>query len=55
MIAVLLGVFDFADQIGPAVLVLLATQALHVGTRGYGLLLAVTAVGGVAGTWCARR
>ncbi len=34
---------------GQAVLVLLATQTLHVGTRGYGLLLAVTAVGSVAG------
>ena len=49
VIAVLLGVFNFANQMGQAVLVLLATQALHVGTRGYGLLLAVTAVGSVVG------
>jgi MFS family permease len=49
VVAVLLGVFNFASQMGQAVLVLLATQTLHVGTRGYGLLLAVTAVGSVAG------
>jgi len=49
VVAVLLGVFNFANQMGQAVLVLLATQTLHVGTRGYGLLLAVTAVGSVIG------
>jgi MFS family permease len=49
VVAVLLGVFNFGNQMGQAVLVLLATQTLHVGTRGYGLLLAVTAVGSVAG------
>jgi MFS family permease len=49
VVAVLLGVFNFANQMGQAVLVLLATQTLHVGTRGYGLLLAVTAVGSVLG------
>jgi MFS family permease len=49
VVAFLLGVFNFANQMGQAVLVLLATQTLHVGTRGYGLLLAVTAVGSVIG------
>ncbi|MGD0245128.1 MAG: MFS transporter [Streptosporangiaceae bacterium] len=49
VVAGLLGVINFANQMGQAVLVLLATQTLHVGTRGYGLLLAVTAVGSVAG------
>jgi MFS family permease len=49
VVAVLLGVFNFANQMGQAVLVLLATQTLHTGTRGYGLLLAVTAVGSVLG------
>jgi len=49
VVAVLLGVFNFANQMGQAVLVLLATQVLHVGTRGYGLLLAVTAIGSVVG------
>jgi MFS family permease len=34
---------------GQAVLVLLATQTLHVSTRGYGLLLASSAVGSVVG------
>ena len=49
MVAVLLGIFNFANQMGQAVLVLLATQTLHVGSRGYGLLLAASAVGSVAG------
>jgi MFS family permease len=49
VVAVLLGVYNFANQMGQATLVLLATQTLHVGTRGYGLLLAATAVGSVAG------
>jgi len=49
VVAFLLGIFNFASQMGQAVLVLLATQTLHVGTRGYGLLLAVTAVGSVIG------
>ena len=49
VVAVLLAILNFANQMGQAVLVLLATQTLHVGTRGYGLLLAVTAVGSVIG------
>src|SRR6478609_4015583 len=49
VVAVLLGIYNFANQMGQAVLVLLATETLHVGTRGYGLLLAVTAVGSVTG------
>ena len=49
VVAVLLGVFNFANQMGQAVLVLLATQTLHVSTRGYGLLLAASAVGSVVG------
>ena len=49
VVAVLLGVFNFGGQMGQAVLVLLATQVLHTGIRGYGLLLAVTAVGSVIG------
>ena len=48
-VALLLGVSNFSSQMGQATLVLLATQTLHVGTRGYGLLLAVTAVGSVVG------
>jgi MFS family permease len=49
VVAVLLGVYNFANQMGQAVLVLLATQTLHTGTRGYGFLLAATAIGSVAG------
>jgi len=46
VVAVLLGIYNFANQ---AVLVLLATQTLHVSTRGFGLLLAASAVGSVVG------
>ena len=49
VVAVLLGIYNFANQMGQAVLVLLATQVLHIGTRGYGLLLAASAVGSVVG------
>jgi MFS family permease len=49
VVAVLLGVYNFANQMGQAVLVLLATQTLHVGTQGYGFLLAADAVGAVLG------
>src|SRR5580700_3021257 len=55
VVAVLLGVYNFANQMGQAILVLLATQTLHVGTRGYGFLLAATAVGSVAGGLVAPR
>jgi MFS family permease len=49
VVAVLLGVYNFANQMGQAILVLLATQTLHVGSRGYGFLLAASAVGSVIG------
>ena len=49
VVAVLLGIYNFANQMGQAVLVLLATQTLHVSARGYGLLLAASAVGSVVG------
>jgi len=49
VVAVLLGVYNFANQMGQAILVLLATQTLHVGSRGYGFLLAACAVGSVVG------
>jgi MFS family permease len=49
IVAVLLGVSNFAGQMGQATLVLLATQTLNVSTRGYGLVLAATAVGSVLG------
>ena len=49
VIAVLLGIYNFANQMGQAVLVLLATQTLHVSAPGYGLLLAASAVGSVIG------
>jgi MFS family permease len=49
LVAVLLGVNNFCNQMGWATVVLLVTQTLHVGARGYGLLLSATAVGSVAG------
>jgi MFS family permease len=49
VIAVLLGVMGFCNQMGQAVLVLLSTQTLHIGTRGYGLLWTASAVGSVVG------
>ena len=49
VVAVLLGVYNFANQMGQAILVLLATETLHVSVRGYGLLLAASAAGSVVG------
>jgi MFS family permease len=48
-LALLLGVNTFCFQLGTVTLVLLATQTLHLGVRGYGLLLAGAAVGSVVG------
>jgi hypothetical protein len=45
MVAVLLGVTNFASQMGRSTLVLLAVQILHTGTRGYGLLWTAAAAG----------
>lgn len=49
IVAVLLGVTSFCSQLGQATLVLLATQTLHTGVRGYGLLWTASAVGSVIG------
>ena len=48
-VALLLGVSNFSSQMGQATLVLLATQTLHVGTGGYGLLWTAAAIGSVLG------
>lgn len=48
-VGVLLGVNNFFNQMGLATLVLLATQTLDVGSRGYGMLLAASAVGSMLG------
>ncbi|HEY7261660.1 MAG TPA: MFS transporter [Trebonia sp.] len=48
-VALLLGAANFSSQMGQATMVLLATQTLHVGTRGYGLLWTAAAVGSVIG------
>jgi MFS family permease len=48
-VAVLAGVAGFASQMGQSTLVLLATQTLHTGTRGYGLLWTASAVGAILG------
>jgi MFS family permease len=49
VVAVLLGASAFCNQMGQAVLVLLATQTLHVSPRGYGLLWTASAVGSILG------
>jgi MFS family permease len=49
VVAVLLGVQNFCSQMGQAVLVLLATQTLHMSVRGYGLLWTASAVGSIIG------
>jgi MFS family permease len=49
VVAVLLGVMNFCNQMGQAVFVLLATQTLHIGARGYGLLWTASAVGSILG------
>jgi MFS family permease len=48
-LAILLGVNTFCGQLGNATLVLLATGTLHLGARGYGVLLAGAAVGSLLG------
>ena len=48
-VALLLGVLSFCSQMGQAVLVLLATQALHMSARGYGLLWTASAIGSILG------
>jgi MFS family permease len=49
IVAVLLGAANFGSQMGQATLVLLATQTLHTGTVGYGLLWSAAAVGSILG------
>ena len=49
IVAVMLAVSGFTGQMGTATFVLFATQTLHVSVRGYGLLLASSAVGSVIG------
>jgi MFS family permease len=49
IVAVLLGAANFGSQMGQATLVLLATETLHTGTRGYGLLFTAAAVGSILG------
>jgi MFS family permease len=49
IVAVLLGAANFGSQMGQATLVLLATQTLHVGASGYGLLWTAAAIGSILG------
>jgi MFS family permease len=49
VVAVMLGVSNFSNQLGQATLVLLATQTLHSGVGGYGLLWTASAVGAIIG------
>ena len=47
--------FNLAYNIAFAPLVLFAQDRLHLGERGFGLLLAMVAVGGLVGAWVAPR
>jgi MFS family permease len=49
-LAMLVGVNNFCGQLGWATLVLLATQTLHLSTRGFGILLSGAAVGSLLGS-----
>jgi MFS family permease len=49
-LALIVSVNTFCYQLGYVTLVLLATQDMHVSSRGYGLLLAGAAVGSVTGS-----
>jgi MFS family permease len=51
----LVSASNLAFMAGEAVLVLFATEELGLGSRGYGLLLAVGAVGGLPGSLLAAR
>ncbi|RNI24597.1 MFS transporter [Flexivirga caeni] len=48
-LAILLSVNTFCFQMGQVTLVLLATRVLHLSPRGYGIVLAVAAIGGILG------
>lgn len=55
VLAVLLTVLNASFAAAEAVLVLYALEVLHVGTVGYGLLLTLVAIGGLAGAVLAQR
>jgi len=49
IVVVMLAVSGFCSRLGTGAFVLFATQTLHVSVRGYGLLLASSAIGSVIG------
>ena len=49
IVVVMLAVSGFCSRLGAGAFVLFATQTLHVSVRGYGLLLASSAIGSVIG------
>ncbi|MFF6955228.1 MFS transporter [Streptomyces sp. NPDC008317] len=51
MLAASMAAYNFAYNLSMATFVLYATSKLHVATAGYGVLLAVAALGGVAAGW----
>ncbi|MBD0738067.1 MFS transporter [Streptomyces sp. CBMA29] len=50
-LAASMAAYNFAYNLSMATFVLYATSNLHVATAGYGLLLAVAALGGIAAGW----
>jgi predicted MFS family arabinose efflux permease len=55
MMAILIGMLNFADLVAMSVFVLYAQQVLHASDFLYGLLLAVLAAGSVLGGWLGGR
>jgi MFS family permease len=54
-LSLLSGVANFANYLAQATLVLFARERLGLGHLGYGLLLALMATGGIAGSLASRR
>ncbi|WP_405583336.1 MFS transporter [Streptomyces sp. NBC_01190] len=51
MLAAAMATYNFAFNISMATFVLYATSTLHVADAGYGILLAVAAIGGIVTGW----
>lgn len=50
-LAILIGSFAFCQTMVFSIFVLYARLELHISTAGYGLFMAITAVGGILGSW----
>jgi MFS family permease len=55
LVCALIAGFAFAQGLGLAVLVIYCTRALHLSGSGFGVFIAIAAIGDVAGAWAAPR